>query len=259
MSDARRWHDLTPRLLSGVALVAGGAAVLWAGGWIFALTACAACGAMVWEAGRMFGVPAPVGDGVMAAAVVALSWLLPGMFALPLIGAAALVGAGRAPRDRGICLGVYLWVLLCVFALILLRDASGFAGLVWLVGVVVASDVAGYFAGRSLGGPKFWPSVSPKKTWSGTLAGWAGAALIGLAFAAAGAGGAWLVPVSVLVALAGQMGDIGESAVKRRAGVKDSSQLIPGHGGLLDRFDALLGAAALAIILQAFGWGLQGA
>jgi phosphatidate cytidylyltransferase len=121
--------------------------------------------------------------------------------------------------------------------------------LIWLLALVIVSDVLGYFAGRILGGPKFWPRVSPKKTWSGTIAGWVGAAGVGLAFWAAGQGSAALVWVSPLVAFAGQMGDIAESAIKRRAGVKDSSSLIPGHGGLMDRFDALAFAAILAVLL----------
>lgn len=252
MNDARRWHDLMPRVLSGMALAVAGGAALWLGGWVFALAACAACGVMIWEAGRMFGSPSPRTDGALAAVSVVMAWLLPGMFALPLMGAAALVGAGRAAHDKGLCLGLYLWVVLATFGLVVLRDATGFAGMAWLVGVVVASDVAGYFAGRMLGGPRFWPAVSPKKTWSGTLAGWAAAALVGAVFTA-GAGGAWLVPVSVAVALAGQLGDIGESAVKRRMDVKDSSDLIPGHGGVLDRFDALLGAAVLATMFWSLG------
>jgi len=115
--------------------------------------------------------------------------------------------------------------------------------------VVVASDVLGYFAGRMLGGPKFWPAISPKKTWSGTVAGWIGAALVGLVVVLA-TGASWaLVPFSALVAFAGQMGDIAESWVKRRAGVKDASALIPGHGGVLDRFDALIGAVVLVMAL----------
>jgi phosphatidate cytidylyltransferase len=116
--------------------------------------------------------------------------------------------------------------------------------------VVVVTDVAGYFAGRMIGGPKFWPAVSPKKTWSGTVAGWIGAARGGRALCA-GAAGRDLPGFLSLVAFAGQMGDIAESALKRRAGVKDSSHLIPGHGGLLDRFDALIGAALLALMLLA--------
>jgi phosphatidate cytidylyltransferase len=256
MTATRRWHDLMPRILSGIALAIAGAVVVWLGGPVYVLTACAAGGVMIWESARMFGAPAPRADGALAAAALGLAALLPGMFVLPLLGAAALVGAARAvPGQRGLCLGVHLWVLLAVFALVVLRDAGGAVGLAWLVCVVVASDVAGYFAGRLLGGPKFWPAVSPKKTWSGTLAGWAAAALVGAAFSAA-VGGAWLVAASVLVALAGQLGDIGESAVKRQAGVKDSSALIPGHGGVFDRFDALLGAAALASVLRLFGWGV---
>jgi phosphatidate cytidylyltransferase len=129
---------------------------------------------------------------------------------------------------------------------------AGASVILWLVAVVVASDVLGYFAGRMLGGPKFWPSVSPKKTWSGTVAGWIGAALVGAGFVIL-SGASWvLMPVSALVAFAGQMGDIAESWVKRRAGVKDASQLIPGHGGVLDRFDALIGAVVAVKALGLF-------
>jgi phosphatidate cytidylyltransferase len=113
----------------------------------------------------------------------------------------------------------------------------------------------GYFIGRRFGGPKFWPRVSPNKTWSGTVAGWVGAALVGLAFVAAGRAGWGLVALSPLIALAGQLGDIAESWIKRRAGFKDSSSLIPGHGGVLDRFDALIGAA-LAVLILSFVFAL---
>jgi len=118
---------------------------------------------------------------------------------------------------------------------------------------VVVSDVAGYFAGRSLGGPKFWPRIRPKKTWSGTIAGWVGAGIVGALFAGPTGAGLALMPVSILVGFAGQMGDISESAIKRLREVKDSSNLIPGHGGVLDRFDAMLGAALLVVILWVLG------
>jgi phosphatidate cytidylyltransferase len=122
----------------------------------------------------------------------------------------------------------------------------------WLLFVVIVTDVAGYFAGRMLGGPKFWPRVSPKKTWSGTIAGWIGAALVGWIFGALYNGGPYVIYISVAVALGSQLGDIAESAIKRHVGVKDSSSLIPGHGGLLDRFDGMLGAALLLIIIEMF-------
>ena len=125
----------------------------------------------------------------------------------------------------------------------------------WLVAVVVASDTMGYFAGRLIGGPKFWPRISPKKTWSGTVAGWVGAGLVGAGFAAAGTVPWAYALLSPLIALAGQVGDIVESWIKRRAGAKDSSRLIPGHGGVLDRFDALVGAV---LALQGLGLLLPG-
>ena len=138
----------------------------------------------------------------------------------------------------------------------------GIVVLVWVIGVVIASDVMGYFAGRVFGGPKFWPKVSPKKTWSGTVAGWGGAALLGWVLNAKLLAGGLDLPISlvlfsVILAFAAQMGDIVESALKRKAGIKDSSSLIPGHGGVLDRFDGMIGAA-LVFFPVLFVAGLMG-
>jgi phosphatidate cytidylyltransferase len=126
----------------------------------------------------------------------------------------------------------------------------GFVWLLWMILCVVATDVSGYFVGRAVGGPKFWPRISPKKTWSGTAGGWVAAACVGLVFDLMFVVvGPEIIVLSVLVSFAGQMGDIAESAVKRRMGVKDASALIPGHGGLWDRFDALLGASLFMILM----------
>ena len=115
---------------------------------------------------------------------------------------------------------------------------------------VIATDVAGYFVGRIVGGPKFWPRVSPKKTWSGTVGGWVAAIIVGAAFDMFFVQvGPEIILLSVAVSFAGQMGDIAESAFKRRMGVKDASALIPGHGGYWDRFDALLGASLFMILM----------
>jgi phosphatidate cytidylyltransferase len=141
-----------------------------------------------------------------------------------------------------------LGIMLAGYGLLVLREGQGTATILWLVLVVVASDLAGYFAGRILGGPKFWPAISPRKTWSGTVAGWVAAMLVGLAFVLAGKAGPGLLLLSAAVAFAGQMGDIGESLIKRRCGVKDASRLIPGHGGVMDRFDSLT-AAVVAVML----------
>ena len=164
-------------------------------------------------------------------------------------GSYSVLGFGDATQVHTLA----AWALIGCYAVAMLRAESGLGWIVWLVLVVVVSDVAGYFAGRILGGPKFWPKVSPKKTWSGTIAGWAGAAVVGAVMAVPLGAGAGLIVISVLVSFAGQMGDIAESAVKRHVGVKDSSDLIPGHGGVLDRFDAMLGAGVLVFVLVQLG------
>jgi phosphatidate cytidylyltransferase len=160
------------------------------------------------------------------------------------------IGVFAPRRDRKVFFAYALIIMLTGLCLVILRNSLGLAPMLWLISVVIVSDVMGYFAGRILGGPKFWPAVSPKKTWSGTAAGWVGAAVVGWGCWLAGFGGSNLIWVSPLIAFAGQMGDIAESAIKRRAGVKDSSNLIPGHGGLLDRFDALAFAAIAFAALQ---------
>ena len=208
---------------------------------------------MIWEAARMFAAPDALRSGGLAAVAVALALWLPGIMVLPILLAAVVVAASSVERERGPFFALAIWALLGCYAMGTLRAEAGLIWVLWLVAVVVISDVAGYFAGRMLGGPKFWPRISPKKTWSGTIAGWFGAALIGAIFAAPTGAGLALVPLSVLVGFAGQMGDIAESAVKRLRGIKDSSNLIPGHGGVLDRFDAMLGAALVVVIMWALG------
>lgn len=247
-----RWGDLAPRILSAAVLLAVGGGAIWLGGAVFALLAVACCGLMMWELARMTrgeGHDASVLLGLLAAGVLALNLFVPQPFVIPLLLLPPLVGIVAPRRDTAVFAGYALVILATGWALVALRQGAGLAPVLWLLAVVVVSDVAGYFAGRLLGGPKFWPKISPKKTWSGTVAGWIGAALVGAAFWAAGQGTAALVWVSPLVAFAGQMGDIAESATKRRAGVKDSSALIPGHGGLMDRFDALAFAAILTAVL----------
>ncbi len=251
-TDAR-WSDLRRRALSGVLMLLLGAAGVWQGGVVFVLLVCAICGVMVWENARMFATPQAVALGVAATVVLTAVNFLPGAFALPLTLALALVAATQAPGDRPLAFVVTAWILLACFALLLLRDGHDTLWILWLILVVIASDVAGYFAGRMLGGPKFWPRISPKKTWSGTIAGWLLAGIVGLFFARPLGIGLELIPLSMLVGFAGQMGDIAESAVKRRRGIKDSSSLIPGHGGVFDRFDAMLGSSAAALVLWAMG------
>jgi phosphatidate cytidylyltransferase len=255
---AGRWGDLRARVISGLAMLAVGIGAIWAGGAVFAALAVVVTGLMIWELARM---TAPAQEararllGGLAVLVLAAVLVLHLPFGLAALALPPMALAATPRRDRAIALVYGGAVMLTGYGLVALREGLGLAAIGWIVAVVVTSDVAGYFAGRVLGGPKFWPRVSPKKTWSGTVAGWIGAALVGFAFAALTPGlsmatGGWmLVALSPLVAFAGQMGDIAESAIKRRAGVKDSSALIPGHGGVLDRFDALLGAVLVVLAI----------
>ncbi|MES2143237.1 MAG: phosphatidate cytidylyltransferase [Pseudomonadota bacterium] len=247
-----RWGDLRPRLISAAVMLAVGAVEIWLGGLWFLVLITALTAIMVWELALM---TAP-GDSIRAlalAALAALSLILdegwPSVPAYWLFPVMALAFYLTPRRNRLAAALLAVAIMVAGHGLFVLRDESGTPAILWLIGVVIASDVMGYFAGRLLGGPKFWPAVSPKKTWSGTVAGWLGAALVGLGFVLAGYGTWWLVAISPFLALAGQMGDIAESWIKRRTGVKDSSSLIPGHGGLMDRFDALVGAMVFVMVL----------
>ena len=130
-------------------------------------------------------------------------------------------------------------------------EALGFAAIIILFAIVWGTDVAAYFAGKTIGGPKLWPRVSPKKTWSGSL----GGLIIGTAFALfvafllGVAPGMKLAIMLVLLSIASQLGDLAESHMKRLFDVKDSSNLIPGHGGVMDRVDGLIVAVVLAALL----------
>ncbi len=249
MNASSQWQDLMPRILSAVVMMAVGAVAIWFGGWLFRLTVCAVGGLMVWEAARMFNASRPRADGILATSTLVMSQLLPAFFIFPLIIAASVITSGRVSRDKYMFFMYYVWITIACIGIMMLRDIGGFNWFFWCICVVIATDVAGYFAGRLLGGPKFWPAVSPKKTWSGTTAGWIASAVIGWMLAPVLGVGSTLIMASVLVSFASQMGDIAESAVKRRAGVKDSSDLIPGHGGVLDRFDGLMGGALAALII----------
>jgi phosphatidate cytidylyltransferase len=126
--------------------------------------------------------------------------------------------------------------------------------------VVWVTDIGGYFAGRGIGGPKLWPRVSPNKTWAGAIGGFAASLAVAAGFAAFGLGktGPMLL-LGAMLSIVSQLGDLLESAVKRRFGVKDSSHIIPGHGGLMDRLDGFVAAVVVAAILGLLRFGVDGA
>ncbi|PUB19359.1 phosphatidate cytidylyltransferase [Yoonia sediminilitoris] len=231
--------------------VVGAAGAILGGVW-FQMLVVFVTAVMVWELWTMIRPDEPTKGMLLAAlaasvmsgelAQVGALWML--LFLIvPVIGASQLRSEVKTFFIFALGIQVAGW------GLVNFRNDYGFTWLLWLMSVVIITDIFGYFAGKQLGGPKFWPRISPKKTWSGTIAGWIGAALIGFIFTLFTDAGLWIILLSMLMSFAGQMGDIAESALKRRMGVKDSSALIPGHGGLFDRFDALLGAALFMLLV----------
>lgn len=176
--------------------------------------------------------------------------LLPEGLGLPFLLLPSIAGIAVLRRNRTLYMVFAALIIIAAYGLAVQRNDFGFSVMLWLALVVIVTDVAGYFAGRFIGGPKFWPRVSPKKTWSGTVAGWVGAAFVGICFMSPLNVGIAIIGISIAVSMASQMGDIAESAVKRKMGVKDSSNLIPGHGGVFDRFDGMLGASVFLLLIE---------
>ena len=259
---------------SGLGLRAASAAVLvpvalgtaYLGGPVF-IAAAGAAGALAWfELRRLLGRPvvdaASVAGIAGLAAACALFATVGALAAAAAAAAAALVVAGAERgrlRERATGLAGAGIILLLIVATLALRgdDPAGRATVFWLFAVVWASDSGAYAAGRTFGGPRLAPRISPAKTWAGAAGGVAAAVgasiLLGWLMPLAGwvaerPSLALLAVAGVLGSIVGQMGDLAESALKRRVGADDSGRLIPGHGGILDRGDAYA-AAAFALML----------
>lgn len=253
MSDSR-FSDLAVRMGSGAVIAVVGMIAVWAGGlWLLSLIA-VVTSLMVWELVRMLNPGTDVRRAVILAAAagvaVFVARLIPPGFALPLLFVPALAGLSMLSRNRSLYIVFTVLIVVAGFGLHVQRDDFGFVWIAWLIAVVIVTDVVGYFAGRLIGGPKFWPRFSPKKTWSGTASGWVAAALVGYWFMWLTGAGAEIIGISIAMSMASQIGDIAESAVKRKMGVKDASHLIPGHGGVMDRFDGMLGASVFLLFVE---------
>jgi len=256
------FSDLGPRVISALVLVALALGALIVGGDLFVLFWLLAAFAINWEwqgligGERRFARVAVGGVALAAAAGLAHAGATyPSLLVLVLLAVvvAILAGAGR----RLWALGGVIYAGALIVPVCILRDSLdvGLLAIAWLFAVVWGTDVFAYFGGRMIGGPKLWPRVSAGKTWSGTLTGVFSGALLGLAIAHIGAPGIVKnLPVfsaSLAAASLAQIGDLVESAVKRRFGVKDSSRLIPGHGGVMDRLDGFIFASVFAALIGA--------
>ncbi len=247
-----QWNDLGQRLLSGGIAAGVGLWIMWLGGFAFHALIAVVSGIMIWELVRMIGAATrAVPMAVITSVMLLVAMELPTGFALPLLLLPAMLGVSQIEQHRYTYSIYSAAIVVAGYGLVALRDDFGFGWMAWLALVVIATDILGYFAGRFIGGPKFWPKVSPKKTWSGTVAGWVGAAIIGALYAANGAAGYELIGISIAISMASQLGDVSESALKRRMGIKDSSNIMPGHGGMFDRFDGMLGASIFLLFIEA--------
>lgn len=247
---------------------------LWLGGVVLAVLLAVLGAAMLWEYFRLIIRLSPQVSRLATAGsalLLAVALLLEDRFA-PRANDLALAPAISALIVLAICMGVVMLLVrksrlettfgamipLGAFLFFYIHQSA--PPVLWMVvATVVATDVAGYFFGKLLGGPKFWPSLSPNKTWSGAAGGWLMSALIAVVVAWGQGGGRMAVAVVFMVAVsfAAQMADIAESALKRRAGVKDSSNLLPGHGGVLDRFDGMIGGFVMAgMVFMTIGYSV---
>lgn len=251
-ADDRGPRNLLLRIAAAAVLIPLAIVSAWAGGWVWLCLVTVTAAGLYVEWLMIVDARRPV---VMAAGLTALVgsaiWLGAGQIGVTYVLCAVgiAIAALLSPHRRGWATlgGMYAFVAL-VSSVLLRRDESfGFTALMFVLLVVWVTDIGGYVAGRGIGGPKLWPRVSPKKTWAGALGGFLASLAVAAGFASGGAGK--MLPLLLLAAgltVASQLGDLFESAVKRRFGVKDSSQIIPGHGGLLDRLDGFVFAVALA-------------
>ena len=260
--------DLAVRAATAAVMGAFALTAAWIGGfWFMAFWFLAAAVAQ-WEWQRLIGgerLTVRLALGILTEVALApfalhgaVAWTLVALA----IGAVATGAVAGPQRSTRIWVGVgvlYAGAILAAPALLRASPAYGLPAILWLFAVVWGSDTLAFFGGRLIGGPKLWRSVSPGKTWSGAvvgaLAGAAAGAVVGWFAAPEGARLVSLLELGLAASVVGQLGDLAESALKRRFEVKDSSSLIPGHGGVLDRLDAFVAAAAFAVLV---GWAHSG-
>lgn len=263
--------DLPTRFVMGVVMVAVACVAIYVGGWLFRLLVLAGAAVMLVEWADMHRVRrfwAYLGVAMLAGLILALmEMLFPASMQDEYIAAASfepawqgfMVAAGLAlllglVSRRVTMTGGFLYVAIPAFSLLVLSWAW-FAILFWVMVVTWATDICAYFAGRAIGGPKLAPRISPNKTWAGLAGGVVGAELLGALTAWWFDLGTPFLELGGLMGIIAQGGDLYESWLKRRAGVKDSGTILPGHGGALDRLDGLLPVAVVTLgLLMAGLW-----
>ncbi|MXQ10964.1 phosphatidate cytidylyltransferase [Microvirga makkahensis] len=246
--------ELKTRVLSAIVMIALALAAAYWGGWPFALFWLAAGIAIMVEWADMTGAePRRIVQTVFGLGLVALTllYLSGGSFVIGAVTGLVFLALGalitKGSREKLWAASGFAYAVVIVLVPPMVRDYPeiGILGLIWMFAVVWTTDIAAYFTGRTLGGPKLCPAISPKKTWSGFFGGLIAATLAGcLVVWLGGSFGVThsfslgsTIALSMVASVASQIGDLAESALKRHCDVKDSSHLIPGHGGVMDRLD----------------------
>jgi phosphatidate cytidylyltransferase len=258
-------RNLMMRVAAALILAPVAVAIAWLGGWLWTtLVTLAAIGLYV-EWLMIVGVAREtrvVTSGAVALSISGLCLAAGRIDASLLALALGLAAVALLSPDRRSWIATgFFYAAAAQIASVLVRldQTYGFVALMLVLLVVWVTDIGGYFAGRGIGGPKLWPRVSPKKTWAGAVGGFAASLVIAAGFAALGLGKTGpLLVLGAVLSIASQLGDLFESAVKRRFGVKDSSHIIPGHGGLLDRLDGFVAAIVVAAIFGLLRGGVDG-
>ena len=248
-------RNLFLRVMAALILAPAAIAIAWLGVWLWTtLVTLAAIGLYV-EWLMIVGMAREtrvVTSGAVALAVSGLCFAAGRIDASLLALALGLAAVALlAPQRRSWTATGFFYAAAAQMAseLVRLDQTYGFVALMLVLLVVWVTDIGGYFAGRGIGGPKLWPRVSPRKTWAGAVGGFAASLVVAAGFAAFGLGKTGpLLLLGAVLSIASQLGDLFESAVKRRFGVKDSSHIIPGHGGLMDRLDGFVAAVVAAAI-----------
>jgi phosphatidate cytidylyltransferase len=258
-------RNLLTRVAAALVLAPAAIAIAYVGGWFWtALVTLAAIGLFV-EWLMIVGSASQrrvVASGGVALAISGLCLAAGRIDAALLASALGLAAVALLSPARPLwTVAGFVYATAAEFASVLVRhdQTQGLAALILILLVVWVTDIGGYFAGRGIGGPKLWPRISPRKTWAGAIGGFAASLVVAGGFAALGVGKTVpILLVGAVLSISSQLGDLLESAVKRRFGVKDSSHIIPGHGGLMDRLDGFVAAVVMAAIFGVLRSGVDG-